>query len=67
MTIDNGDYAMIMGQVALLNATIAGMQAENQQRLHLGQSVAYDEKAFDKVRETAETVIGWNAVYGLIR
>lgn len=30
-----------------LQARVAGMQAENQQRANLGQSVAYDAASFD--------------------
>jgi hypothetical protein len=38
--------AFIMSQVACAMAEIAGMQAENQHRLSLGQSIAYGEEAF---------------------
>lgn len=39
--------AYVMAAVARLNARVAGMQAENQQRMHLGQSLAFTETAFD--------------------
>lgn len=32
--------------IARCQATVAGMQAENQQRTNLGQSIAYDYAAF---------------------
>ena len=38
--------AFINAAVARYLAEIAGMQAENQQRISLGYSIAYDEKAF---------------------
>ncbi|MDH5667859.1 MAG: hypothetical protein OEY86_07610 [Nitrospira sp.] len=41
--------AFLIAQAAILNATIAGMQAENQQRIHRGESIAYPERAFEAV------------------
>jgi len=38
--------AYLIAQTAVLNATIAGMVAENMQRKALGQSMAYVEDAF---------------------
>lgn len=38
--------AMIIGLSALLNCEVAGMKAENEHRLSLGQSIAYDHEAF---------------------
>ncbi len=38
--------AYIMAQVAILNAMVAGMVAENMQREVLGQSMAYVENDF---------------------
>ncbi len=38
--------AFIMAQAAVLNATIAGMTAENMQREAVGSSMAYGEDAF---------------------
>lgn len=37
-----------------------GMQAENQQRAALGQSMAYDERHFQELID--ENGLGWNAV-----
>ena len=42
-----------------------GMAAENQQRLHCGNSVAYDEAAFLKVID--EEGVHWNSVSDLLR
>ena len=41
--------ALIMARAAMLNAEVAGMQAYNQHRLSLGQSIAYNEDAFAAV------------------
>lgn len=38
--------AFINAAVARYLAEIAGMQAENQRRISLGYSIAYDEKSF---------------------
>jgi hypothetical protein len=52
--------AFIMAQAACAMAEIAGMQAANQHRLSLGQTIAYDEEAFQGV--TARNVIGHSDV-----
>ena len=36
-----------MARAATLMAEVAGMQAENQQRIHRGESMAYDAASFD--------------------
>lgn len=38
--------ALEIGQSARLVAAVLGMQAENMQRHHRGESMAYDENAF---------------------
>ena len=43
--------AFIVAQAAMLNAEIAGMQAENQWRANCGHSPAYDGTAFQFVIE----------------
>lgn len=43
--------AYINGRVAAMLAEIYGMVAENEQRLHLGQSMAYVKDDFDKLAE----------------
>ena len=44
--IDEGSFAVIMAKSALLNADIAAMVAENQQRQAEGNSPAYTEDSF---------------------
>ena len=41
--------AYIMAMAACAMAEIAGMQAENQQRAHRGEAVAYAEDAFSDI------------------
>jgi hypothetical protein len=48
--------AYIIAMSACAMAEIAGMQAENQQRAHRGESAAYNEKAF-------QAVIGGNGIH----
>ena len=43
--------AYIIAQAACANSEVAGMQAENQDRLANGLSIAYDEAAFAAVIE----------------
>ena len=57
--------AFIVAQAACANARIAGMVAENQHRLSLGQSIAYDEAAFTAIE--TEYMIGHNAVIEYLR
>lgn len=52
--------AIIMSRAAELNAKVAGMQAENQQRLIQGDSPMYNEEAFNN--EIIATGCHWNAV-----
>ena len=59
--------AYVMAQAALLNARIAGMAAENMQRAHLGQSMAYGEDAFAAVAREYQSVLGHNAVLWLFQ
>lgn len=56
--------AIINARVGVAQARIAGMVAENQHRLSLGHSIAYDEGAF--VRVIDEEQIGHNAVWEAI-
>lgn len=44
--LDQSRAIYIQAMVAAAQARIAGMQALNQHRLSLGQSIAYDEDAF---------------------
>ena len=54
----------LYGQIALFNAEIAGMQAENAMRAHKGEVPAYDESAFKECISRYECVIGHNAIIG---
>lgn len=46
---ENSRVAYIISQSVAAMITAMGMQAENKQREHLGQSVAYQEDSFQKV------------------
>ena len=43
---DEQKAAYIMAQAAVLNATVAGMTAENEDRISRGLTIAFDEAAF---------------------
>jgi cytochrome c-type biogenesis protein CcmH len=57
--------AYVIAMAACAMAEIAGMQAENQNRAHRGESVAYTEDAFRAVIES--NGIHHNAVIGMFR
>jgi hypothetical protein len=57
--------AFVMGQAALLHCRIAGMVAENAQREHLGESMAYTEEAFAEVEREFTGTLGWYAAIKL--
>ena len=44
--------ALVIGQSARLVAAVMGMHAENMQRQHRGESMAYDDDAFQKAIQT---------------
>lgn len=52
--------AFVIGQAAELNARIAGMVAENKQREHLGQSMAFTQEHFESV--IREYDLGYNGL-----
>lgn len=52
--------AYVMSQVASALARIEGMKAENMQREHHGESIAYGEEAFEGV--ISDFGLGHNAV-----
>lgn len=60
---DEQKAAYVMAQVALFNARIAGMVAENQMRTHRGEAPAYVEGDFVKAAE--DSGIHHNAVVGI--
>lgn len=55
--------AFVISQAAVLMATVAGMQAENQYRLARGETIAYAEQAF--VDAIAQSGCGHHAVIAL--
>lgn len=57
--------AYVIAQAACAMAETAGMQAENQQRLHRGESPAYIETDFAAVIQ--RNCIGHNDVIGMFR
>ena len=56
--------AVLMARAACLNAEIAGMVAENQQRVHQGQSMAYGEDNFTAAIE--RNMLGESAITQVI-
>lgn len=65
--LNEGSYAFVLAQVALLNCEVAGMQAENTHRLSCGVSVAYGAVAFAAVRQQYEALIGSNEILNMAR
>lgn len=63
--INEGQCAYVMAQVALLNAEVAGMQAENRHRMNCGDSIAYGDEAFAEVVAKYEGRIGRDAFVGM--
>jgi len=57
MQLKEGEVAFVMAQIALLNCEVAGMQAENTQRLNHGYSLAYGENEFASVRQKYEALL----------
>lgn len=45
--MDNKDYLIYFAKISAINATVAGMVAENKQREILGQSMAYTDVDFE--------------------
>jgi hypothetical protein len=60
----NEAAAVIMARAAALNARVSGMNAENQHRLSVGNSVAYGEEAF--LDAITEEQCDHNATWSLI-
>lgn len=65
--LNEGSYAFVLAQVALLNCEVAGMQAENTHRLSCGNSVAYGADEFAAVRQQYEALIGSNEILNMAR
>jgi len=64
---DEQKAAFILGQVALMNCRLAGMQAENAKRAVSGASPAYDEAAFARLDMEFVGVLGYNAMISFFR
>lgn len=62
LNLNEGQFAYVMAQVALLNCERAGMEAENAHRLSLGESIAYGADEFNALREEYAAAIGHNAI-----
>ena len=65
--LNEGSYAFVLAQVALLNCEVAGMQAENTHRLSCGNSIAYGADEFAAVRQQYEALIGSNEILNMAR
>jgi hypothetical protein len=67
VTLNEGSYAFVMAQVALLNCRVAGMQAENEHRLRNGLSIAYGSDEFFAVEQEFAVMIGCNEILNMAR
>jgi hypothetical protein len=65
--LNEGSYAFVIAQTALLNCRVAGMQAENAHRMACGNSVAYGEEHFSAVEREFELRIGYNEILEMSR
>lgn len=62
---DEQKVAYLNAQVVCAQIEVAGMQAENQHRMNVGQSIAYGEEAFSALAN--KYGIHHNAVLGLFQ
>lgn len=62
INLNEGQFAYVMAQVALLNCERAGMEAENAHRLSLGESIAYGADEFHALQAEYVSMIGHNAI-----
>jgi hypothetical protein len=67
VNLNEGNYAFVLAQVALLNCRVAGMQAENQRRMACGNSVAYAGDEFFAMEREFEAMIGSNEIIAMTR
>ena len=65
--LNEGSYAFVLAQMALLNCEVAGMQAENQHRMNCGLTLAYGDDEFSAVRQRYGALIGSNAILSMAR
>lgn len=59
--------AFINTQSVMMLCEIQGMNAENQQRAILGESVAYWEDSFQDVSQKYNGILGYNAIIDFFR
>lgn len=59
---DEQKAAFVLAQVAMMNAEITGLNAENAWRISNGQSPTYGEAAFDAVIDRYKHTLGENAI-----
>lgn len=59
--------AFINAQVAMLNARVAGMVAENQMRLARGETIAYADDSFAVLEREYEGTLSHNAITSFFR
>jgi len=57
--------ALVLALAAKLNATVAGMVAENNQREHQGESMAYQQDSF-QIEIERSGINGWNTIIELL-
>jgi len=62
INLNEGQVALIMAQVALLNCERAGMEAENAHRLSCGESIAYGDREFQALHDRYAATIGYNSI-----
>ena len=67
VNLNEGSYAFVLAQVALLNCEVAGMQAENQHRMNCGLAIAYGSDEFAGVRQQYEALIVSNEILCMAR
>jgi len=65
--LNEGSYAFVLAQVALLNCEVAGMQAENLHRINCRLGIAYGADEFAAVRQKYEALIGSNEILNMAR
>ena len=65
--LNEGSYAFVLAQVALLNCRVAGMQAANQHLLSCGDSIAYRDDEFAAVEREFAAMIGYNEIMGMVQ
>ena len=62
---DNAKVTLLISQSVCAMIEAMGMVADNQQRLHRGEPLAWDKESFDRLPLTYG--IHWNAAIGMMR